>query len=110
METKPTSFARGVPAEQRNGFYGIEDELIEAAPQGEPIVAIAVYVVDEVVSKELAGEQYPVVKIVHLEPLRGAKDVTAALKLRDAAYKARTSQDALDLGDVDDDARGEGDD
>lgn len=78
MDTKPASFARGVPAEQANGFYGIEDELIEEAG-GEPIVAVVTYVVDEVVEKRVA----------------------AAIKLRDEAYKVRTGQDALDLPEVD---------
>lgn len=98
MDTKPTSFARGVPAEQSNGFYGIEDDLIEEAG-GEPIVAIVTYQVDEVVEKHVAGERYPVVKIKHIEPLREQKAAEAAIKLRDAAYKKRTGENALDLGD-----------
>lgn len=101
METKPTSFARGVPAEQQNGFYGMEDDLIEGAGRGEPIVAVVVYVVDEVVSKELAGEQYPVVKVHHIEPIRSEADVKKVLAVRDAAYKKRTGENALDLGDED---------
>jgi hypothetical protein len=100
METKPTSFARGVPAEQANGFYGIEDELIEEAG-GEVIVAVVTWVVDEVVEKRVAGEQYPVLKMKHVEPLRTQKAADAAIKLRDEAYKARTGQDALDLPEVD---------
>lgn len=98
METKPTSFARGVPAEQANGFFGIEDDLIEEAG-GEPIIAIVTYVVDEVVEKRVAGEQYPVLKIRHIEPLRDQKAAEAAVKLRDAAYKKRTGENALDLGE-----------
>ncbi|WP_137843821.1 hypothetical protein [Microbacterium sp. 2FI] len=101
METKPTSFARGVPPEERNGLYGIEDDLMEAGG-GEPVVAVVVYAVDEVVHKEIAGERYPVVKVVHIEPLRDEKSVAAALRLRDAAYKARTGENALDLPEVDD--------
>lgn len=101
MDTKPTSFARGVPAEQSNGFYGIEDDLIEEAG-GEPIVAVVTYVVDEVVEKRLAGEQYPVLKIKHIEPLRSQKAADAAIKLRDEAYKARTGRDTLDLGEDED--------
>ena len=98
-ETKPTSFARGVPAEQANGFYGIEDELI--ADPSTQVTAIVTYEVDEIVHKELAGEQYPVVKIRHLEPLRDEKSIVAAVKLRDAAYKKRTGENALDLPEVD---------
>lgn len=100
METKPTSFARGVPAEQSNGFYGIEDDLIEEAG-GELIIAVVTYQVDEVVEKLVAGERYPVVKIKHIEPLREQKAAETAVKLRDAAYKKRTGENALDFGDDD---------
>ncbi|MFF2631998.1 hypothetical protein ACFVR6_03855 [Microbacterium sp. NPDC058021] len=100
METKPTSFARGVPAEERNGFYGIEDDLIAGAG-GQQLVAVVTYSVDEVVSKAIAGEQYPVVKATHIEVLHDEKAVAAALKLRDAAYKKRTGENALDLPEVD---------
>ena len=89
--------ARGVPAEQANGFYGIEDDLIEEAG-GEQIVAVVTFVVDEVVEKRVAGEQYPVLKMKHIEPLRVQADAEAAIKLRDAAYKKRTGENALDLG------------
>lgn len=100
MEIKPTSLARGVPAEERNGLFGIEEDLIERAG-GDQIVAVVTFVVEEVVSKQIAGEQYPVVKMTHIEPLHGEKDVAAALKLRDAAYKQRTGENALDLPEVD---------
>ncbi len=101
METKPTSFARGVPPEERNGFYGMEDDLIEAASDAQPIVAIVTYRLDEVVSKALAGEQYPVVKAFSIEPLHDEKSIAAAVKLRDAALKSRTGVEQLDLPDVD---------
>lgn len=106
MDIKPTSFARGVPAEERNGFYGIEQDLIEGAG-GQQIVAVVTYSVDEIVQKQIAGEQYPVVKLTHIEPLHVEKDIAAALKLRDSAYKTRTGMNALDLGDFDDDSRGD---
>jgi hypothetical protein len=97
-EIKPAAFKNGVPAEQANGFYGIEDELIDLAA-GEQIVAVVTFVVDEVMEKRNAGETWPVIKITHIEPLHEPDAVAAALKLRDAQYKKRTSQDALDLGD-----------
>jgi len=100
MDIKPTSFARGVPAEERNGFYGIEADLIEQAG-GDQIVAVVTFVVDEVVSKAIAGEQYPVVKMTHIEPLHVGGDVSKAIALRDAAYKKRTGMNALDLGEFD---------
>lgn len=101
MDTKPTSFARGVPPEERNGFYGMEDELIESASDAQPIVAVVTYRLDEVVSKALAGETYPVVKAFSIEPLHDEKAIAAAVKLRDAAMKNRTGVEQLDLPDID---------
>lgn len=101
MDTKPTSFARGVPPEERNGFYGMEEELIDASADAQPIVAIVTYRLDEVVSKALAGEQYPVVKAFSIEPLHDEKAVAAAVKLRDAALKARTGLEQLDIPEGD---------
>lgn len=101
MDIKPTSFARGVPPEERNGFYGLEQDLIDGASSPQPIVAIVTYTLDEVVSKALAGETYPVVKAYSIEPLHDGKAVAAAVKLRDAAQKVRTGVDTLDLPEVD---------
>jgi AmiR/NasT family two-component response regulator len=102
MEIKPTSFARGVPPEERNGFFGLEEQLIEQAGSAEPIVAIVTYTLDEVVQKVVAGETYPVVKPFSIEPLHDQKAVAAAVKLRDAALKARTGVEQLDLPEVQD--------
>ena len=99
-EIKPTSFARGVPPEERNGFYGMEEQLIEHAQDAQPIVAIVTYRLDEVVSKALAGETYPVVKAFSIEPLHAADDIATAVKLRDAALKDRTGVEQLDLPEV----------
>lgn len=100
-DIKPTAFQRGVPAEQANGFYGIEDQLIEK-PSGEQIVAIVTYSVEEVMEKRNAGETWPVVKALHIEPLHDQKAIDAAIKLRDEQYKKRTSQDALELPEAGD--------
>ena len=100
MEIKPTSFARGVPPEERNGFYGLEEQLIEHAQDAQPIVAVVTYRLDEVVSKAIAGEQYPVVEAFSIEPLHDEKAIAAAVKLRDAAQKERTGVEQLDLPEV----------
>lgn len=100
-EIKPTAFKRGVPAEQANGLYGVEEELIEMAP-GDQIVAVVTLTVEEVMEKRRAGEEWPVVTFKHIEPLWDEKSKAAALKLRDAAYKARTGENALDLAALDD--------
>lgn len=100
MDIKPTTFARGVPPEERNGFYGLERDLIASAGNAQPIVAIVTYTLDEVVTKTLAGETYPVVKAFSIEPLHDEKEIAAATKLRDAAMKSRTGVEQLDLPEV----------
>jgi hypothetical protein len=102
MDVKPTSFARGVPPEERNGFYGMEEELIDSASEAKPIVAIVTYTLDEVVTKTLAGETYPVVKAFSIEPLHDQQAIDAAVALRDAAMRDRTGVDTLDLPEVED--------
>lgn len=94
---KPTALKRGMPAEQSNGLLGIEEDLIER-PEGDQIVAIVTLTVDEVMEKRHAGEVWPVVALKHIEPLHAEKDIAAAIKLRDAAYKKRTGENALELG------------
>lgn len=100
-DIKPTAFKRGVPAEQANGLYGVEEQLI-GMPVGGQIVAVVTFAVDEVMEKRHAGEEWPVVEIKHIEPLWKDADITVALKLRDAAYKLRTGENALDLSGLDD--------
>ncbi|MFJ4174036.1 hypothetical protein [Microbacterium sp. NPDC089696] len=100
MDIKPTSFARGVPKEERNGFFGLEEELIESVGNPQPIVAVVTYTLDEVVTKTLAGETYPVVKAISIEPLHDPAAAETASKLRDAAMKKRTGVEQLDLPEV----------
>lgn len=101
-ETKPTSFKNGVPKAERNGMFGAEDQLIELAKQDGIVTAIVTYSVPRVMHDEVADERYPVVQIDHIEPLFGDKESAAAIKLREAAYKARTSENALDMPPVED--------
>lgn len=101
MDIKATAFKRGNPPEERNGFYGLEEDLIENAQDAKPIVAIVTYRLDDVVSKAIAWETYPVVETFSIEPLHEQKAIDAAVKLRDAALKSRTGIEQLDLPEVD---------
>lgn len=99
-ETKPTSFKNGVPKADRNGMFGAEETLIELAKQDGQVTAIVTFSVPRVMHDEVADERFPVVAIEHIEPLFVEKDAAAAIKLREAAFKARTSANALDLPEV----------
>ena len=102
MQIKPTTFNKSVPPEERNGFYGLEAQLIESAADAQPIVAIVTYTLDDVVQKVVKGETYPVVKAFSIEPLHDADAVETAVALRNAATAARTGNEALDLSALDD--------
>lgn len=100
-DTKPTTFKQGVPKAERNGMFGNEDRLIELAKAGKQVTAIVTYAVPKVMHDEIADERYPLAEIVHIEPLFDDKREASAIKLRDAEYKARTGENALDLPEVD---------
>jgi hypothetical protein len=94
MEIKPVAFARGVPAEELNGLYGLERFLLENP--GESVTVVATLSVDEIVTKELAAEQYPVLKWKQIEPIRSDAATSTALSLMRDAKAARTGGATLD--------------
>lgn len=98
-EIKPTAFKQGVPKAQKNGLYGIEEQLITEA--GMPVIAVVYFETVRVVHEELADERYPIVEISHIEPIRDPKAAKVAAGLLEDAYKIRTEEGALDLGSVD---------
>lgn len=92
---KPAAFARGVPASERNGIYGLEETLMSTPDT--PIVTVTTWAVSEIVEKRIAGEVYPVLEPRHIEPLRTKEAIEAALQLQADAYKARTSTNQLPI-------------
>lgn len=101
-EIKPTAFKNGAPKAERNGMFGNELRLIEAAKAGERITAIVTYEIPKVIHDEIADEKYPIVAAVHIEPLFDEERAAAARALQAAEYKARTGEGALDFGDMED--------
>lgn len=100
-ELNPTALKQGMPKAERNGLFGSEERLIELARAGEKVVAVVTFAIPKVPHEEIEDVRWPVVEIVHIEPMFAEKDEQAAVKLRDAAYKKRTGENALDLGDED---------
>lgn len=86
-EIKPATFKQGVPKKAKNGIYGLEQSLIDN--DDEPIVAVVVFVVDDVINKEKKGERYPVIAIQSIEPLRDPSAIAAALELAKDAREER---------------------
>lgn len=96
IEIKPTTFARGVPKAQHNGFYGIEEKLL-GMPIGTQVQAVVTYEVKDDITKRGEGVRYPVIGVEHIEPLFDAERAEASLELQRAEYKERTGSDQLDL-------------
>jgi hypothetical protein len=94
-EVKPAAFARGVPAAEKNGIYGLEQAML-ADPEA-PIVAIVTFGVEEIVDKQLKGETYPIVSTRHIEPLRTREAIDVALKLQADARQNRVGAAELDM-------------
>lgn len=97
IEIKPTTFARGVPKEQHNGFFGIEEQLLEKIGVGEKILAVVEFVVEDDITKQGKGVRYPVMAITHIEPVFDEDGIAQAKAVLDAAHKERTGADQLDF-------------
>lgn len=98
-EIKPTALKQGMPKAERNGLFGAEEKLIELARAGQPLVAIVTFAIPKVPHEEIEDVRWPVAEMAHIEPMFEEKSEAAAINLRDAAYKARTGENALDLGE-----------
>jgi hypothetical protein len=93
------------PKDQFNGLEAIEADIL-AAPRGESILAIVQYERKKRVEDEDKEETYPVLRVRHIEPIRGDLEAQAR-ELLETAYKARTGEDQLDL-DFDVEKEGDG--
>lgn len=82
------------PKDQLNGLEALESELLGDHEQ--TVVAVVTYRVAKIVDDLKKDEQYPVLYIASIEPVRGELE-EQALSLREQAYKARTGEDQLDL-------------
>lgn len=98
-EIKPAALKQGMPKAERNGLFGNEEKLIELARAGKPLVAIVTFMIPKVPHEEIEDVRWPVAEMAHIEPLFEEAPEAAAIKLRDKAYKARTGENALDLGE-----------
>ena len=99
IEIKPTTFARGVPKEEHNGFYSIEEQLLKL-PIGTQITAVVTYSLEDDITKKGKGIRYPVIAIDHIEPIWDEDGVSAAREVQEEAYKERTGADQLDFSGV----------
>ncbi|WP_382307350.1 hypothetical protein [Herbiconiux sp. UC225_62] len=96
LDIKPTTFARGVPKQAHNAFYGIEDELIETPVQTQ-FTAIVTYRLSDVTARSGKGVIFPEISVDHIELVRDEKRIAEAKAIQVAEYKTRTGADTLDV-------------
>jgi hypothetical protein len=101
LEVRPTTFARGVPKEEHNGLFGIEEKLL-AMPIGTRFTAVVTYELKDDISKRGDGVRYPVVSIDHIEPVWDEDLIVEAKAVQEKAYKERTGVDQLDFDGIED--------
>jgi hypothetical protein len=96
--------SQGQPAEEVNGLGAQHDALM--TPEAEPIVAVVIFARTKRVFGDSDSDDadYPVVRMTAIEPLTDEDARAAALASLESARVGRTGQEALDLGDDDDNA------
>lgn len=99
IEIKPTTFARGVPKEEHNGFYGIEERLLDLDIDTQ-ITAVVTFRVQDDITKRGAEIRCPVIAIDHIEPLWSEEEIESAKAAQESAYKERTGENQLDFSDL----------
>ena len=103
IEIKPTTFARGVPKEEHNGFYGIEDKLLGLTMDTQ-ITAVVTFRLDDDVVKKGRGIRYPVIAIDLIEPIWDDEQIAAAKDIQQTAYTERTGANQIDFSGIETEA------
>ena len=83
-----------------NGLTDLEQELLNFT-DADRVTAIVTIKVTKKTHDMESGEDYPVVKLTHIEPIRSPEALEQVLALQQSAYQVRTGETALDLPDVD---------
>jgi hypothetical protein len=101
IEIKPTTFARGVPKEEHNGFYGdgLAEKLL-GLPMDTQITAVVTFRLDDDIVKKGRGVRYPVLAMDHIEPIWDDERKAAVEEQRDEEYSERTGMNQLDFSGV----------
>lgn len=101
IEVKPATFARGVPKEEHNGFFGdgVAEQLLRL-PMDTQITAVVTYRLDDDVLKKGRGIRYPVLAVDHIEPIWDESRVAEVKGLQEAEYTDRTGINQLDFSGV----------
>lgn len=95
-DVKPVTFKQGVPKAEKNGFFGLEEKLMDAGID-EQYVAVVVFTTNDVIHKQRDDVSYPVLQISAIEPLLMKESADAAVELLQKARQDRTGQEQIDF-------------
>lgn len=93
----------GKVKDEYNGLDAVEQDLL-GFNDADRLTAIVTFKVTKKTQDIESGENYPVVKMTHIEPILTPEALTQAKGLQADAYQVRTGETALDLPVVDDEA------
>ena len=82
-----------------NGLVDLEQELL-GFTDSDRVTAIVTIKVTKKTHDMESGEDYPVVKMTHIEPIRSPEALEQVKALQQSAYQVRTGETALDLPSV----------
>lgn len=87
-------FSPARPAEELNGIDALKDRLMK--PAADPIVAVVVFARTKRVEVDGEAEDYPVVRMTHIEPVF-SEDLVQVTHILERARVARTGKEQLDM-------------
>jgi hypothetical protein len=90
-------FAPGGIKDENNGLAAMTDELLDFS-DADRVVAIVTYKVTKKTQDVEKGEDYPVLKITHIEPVRSEQNILQVQEIASAEHQTRTGDTSLDLG------------
>ena len=91
----------GKVKDEYNGLDAVEHMLL-GFTDADRMTAIVTFKVTKKTQDMESGEDYPVVKMTHIEPILSPEALEQARGLQQSAYQVRTGETALDLPDVED--------
>jgi hypothetical protein len=94
----------GKVADQSNGLSAIELDLLRFT-DSDRITAVVTYKVTKQTHDLESGDDYPVIKATHIEPILSAEALAQAKELQQAAYQLRTGETQLSLYPSDEDTQ-----
>jgi hypothetical protein len=91
------------PADDLNGLEDLLEHFMDPQPEDVVVIAIARRSARHLPDGD---DPFPEVRFARVEPVLSEEDKVTVLGILERAYQARAHDEALDLGEIDDDGRG----